>query len=313
MAAQQQQRPPPPRGAVVFLHGSGGSGRDLAWMLRAAGFEDALKDQGLELHCPTAPPRPYSMIGGMRQTVWFDRLDLHPDAPEDVKGADASYELLRDLLAKLQAEKGIGSGSVFLGGFSMGGGMVMQFLARHPEPLAGVFGFGSFLATTSVVYGQLQLSAAARTTPVLLGHGQDDSAVLYEWGLETARRLHESLSGAAAAADAPSSASSPKVSFFGFPRLDHELDQRELALLLGWLRKGGAEVPDAAPLNRRFARLGGVVQEALEPAPREDDLPMTVVKDGSSGSTTITLRVPEAAIPALLAHPITARGGHFSP
>lgn len=295
-----------PRGAVVFLHGSGGNGRDLLHGLRAAGFEEELKDMGLELHCPAAPPRPYSMLGGMRQTVWFDRIDLHPDAPEDAKGADVSYQLLRDLLAKLKAEKGIESGSVYLGGFSMGGGMSLMALARHPEPLAGVFGFGSFLATQTSVYGQL--GAAARATPVLLGHGQSDSAVAYDWGLATARRLHVMLSAAAA----PPSAPPPQVSFFGFPHLDHELDHRELALLLGWIRTGATEVPDAALLNQRFARHGGVVKEALGPAPAKDDLGMTVVGESGSGSTTVTLRVPEAAVPALLAHPIAARGAHFS-
>jgi predicted esterase len=55
-------------------------------------------------------------------------------------------------LDKLQAEKGISSSSVFVGGFSMGGGMALEFLARHhPVQLAGVFGFGSFLATGSSV------------------------------------------------------------------------------------------------------------------------------------------------------------------
>lgn len=59
---------------------------------------------------------------------------------------------LRGILDQLQQEHGIGSRSVFVGGFSMGGGMALQFLARHPEPLGGVFGFGSFLATDSSVY-----------------------------------------------------------------------------------------------------------------------------------------------------------------
>lgn len=89
--AQPQPRPPP-RGAVVFLHGSGGNGGDLAWMLRASKFEDELQDLGLELICPTAAPRPYSYAGGAPMSVWFDRADLHPDAPEDEKGADDSYE-----------------------------------------------------------------------------------------------------------------------------------------------------------------------------------------------------------------------------
>jgi poly(3-hydroxybutyrate) depolymerase len=58
---------------------------------------------------------------------------------------------LRGILEKLHEEKGIGSESVYVGGFSMGGGMALQLLARHPERMAGVFGLGSFLATDSSV------------------------------------------------------------------------------------------------------------------------------------------------------------------
>lgn len=284
-------------------------------LLRATGFEEELKDLGLELICPTAPARPYSMIGGMRQTVWFDRVDLHPDAPEDAKGADVSYEMLRGLLQKLEAEKGIGSSRVYVGGFSMGGGMALNFLARHPEPLAGVFGFGSFLATETSVYGQLGVPAAS--TPVLLGHGKADSVVRYDWGLATARRLHERLSALAPA----SAAAAPRVVFVGVPNLDHELDHRELSVLLGWLGKGGTACPDVAALQERFARQGGIIQEPLGPPATatptalfdddDDNLNMAVVRD-ASGSTTVTLRVPEAALPALLAHPIAARGALFT-
>ncbi len=104
------------------------------------------------------------------------------------------------------------------------------------------------------------------------------------------------------------------MGFYSFPRLDHELEHRELAVLLGWLRRGGAVYPDAAPLNTRFARLGGVVQEALGPA--EAQLAMAVVEGGSaadgSRSATATFHVPEAAVPLLVAKSIAARGAHFS-
>jgi hypothetical protein len=49
----------------------------------------------LELICPTAPARPYTMAGGMQSNVWFDRTDLHPAAREDAAGADASYQMVR--------------------------------------------------------------------------------------------------------------------------------------------------------------------------------------------------------------------------
>lgn len=103
---QGQQQP---KGAVVFLHGSGDSGKNLALMLRYSKFEDELRDLGLELICPTAKPRPYTYAGGMRSTVWFDRTDLHADAPEDAKGADESYEMVRGFWVGLLVWVWVGS------------------------------------------------------------------------------------------------------------------------------------------------------------------------------------------------------------
>jgi hypothetical protein len=136
------------------------------------------------------------------------------------------------------------------------------------------------------------------------------------WGLTTARRLHQRLTAIAvnqsAAAAGAGALSTPKVAFYGFPDLDHELDQRELSVLLAWLRKGGTAYPDVGP------HLGGVVRVELGPAApvMGVDVAIAVVEDtagqGGSRSATATFRVPEADVPALLAHPVAVRGGHFS-
>jgi phospholipase/carboxylesterase len=55
-----------------------------------------------------------------------------------------------DIIAQLMGE-GIAPNRIFVGGFSMGGGMALQFLARFKRPLAGVFAMSSFLATDSRV------------------------------------------------------------------------------------------------------------------------------------------------------------------
>lgn len=162
-------------------------------------------------------------------------------------------------------------------------------------------------------YGELGESATA--TPILLGHGLHDSAVDYDWGLSTARHLHQRLGEL--------SPTSFRVAFFGFPRLDHELDQRELTVLSSWLRAGGAAYPDVAPLKERFARLGGVVWEALgspvvvqqsPPMGSDVELAMTLTEEeGSEGSVTVVFHnIPAAAMPALLAHPIAVHGAHFA-
>jgi len=68
----------PVRAALLFLHGSGDSGAGVqAWLQYAStgcgDFEKSMAEQGIAVVFPSAPPRPYSMLGGANSTVWFDR------------------------------------------------------------------------------------------------------------------------------------------------------------------------------------------------------------------------------------------------
>lgn len=78
------------RGAVIFFHGSGDTGRGVReWLNSASGgkFERALSDLGLgPVVYPTAQERRYTLAGGAPSTVWFDRERLSPESRQDRAG-----------------------------------------------------------------------------------------------------------------------------------------------------------------------------------------------------------------------------------
>ncbi|KAJ1418985.1 hypothetical protein B484DRAFT_400334, partial [Ochromonadaceae sp. CCMP2298] len=67
--------------ALIFLHGSGSSGRDMRFYLESAPlpgfdyrtFRQVADDLSIDLITPTAETRPYTAMAGERCRVWFDR------------------------------------------------------------------------------------------------------------------------------------------------------------------------------------------------------------------------------------------------
>ncbi|CAE7192099.1 LYPLAL1 [Symbiodinium microadriaticum] len=86
---RKRQRMSSPSSVLIFLHGSGDTGEGVqGWLHAISGgaFEASLAREGIAMQFPTAARIPYSLIGGMPQTVWFDRVAMAYEAPEDVPG-----------------------------------------------------------------------------------------------------------------------------------------------------------------------------------------------------------------------------------
>ena len=100
LPARLQMRNQQRRGAVVFLHGSGDTGRGVReWLSSASGgkFEQTLVDLGLgPVVYPTAPERRYTLAGGAPSTVWFDRERLNPGSRQDRAGVLRSLRQVKD-------------------------------------------------------------------------------------------------------------------------------------------------------------------------------------------------------------------------
>ncbi|CAM9938711.1 unnamed protein product [Hapterophycus canaliculatus] len=149
---QHQRR----RGAVIFLHGSGDTGRGVReWLDSASGgkFERTLSDLGLgPVVCPTAQERRYTLAGGAPSTVWFDRERLSPGSRQDRPGVLRSLRQVEEEVRKLE-DAGVPRSGVFIGGFSMGGCLALEVLGSESlaGQIAGVFSHASFLNDDSAV------------------------------------------------------------------------------------------------------------------------------------------------------------------
>ncbi|CAE8587062.1 unnamed protein product [Polarella glacialis] len=228
-AAASSAEPKPRRApaAVVLLHGSGDSGKGLQRYLRAVDggqFLDRLQISGVETVFPDSGLRPYSLAGGQRMAIWFDRTGLPPSAPEDTASVEDSVSRLVCVLDQLKSD-GIPASRIAVGGFSMGGGIALQLALRHPEKLGAVFALSSFLCDDAAVYRQLEAGGAAGAAgtswpPTFMAHGQADDFIRIAWAEATARRLR---------------GLGLPVQFAALPGVRHELVKEEIRMLGDWL------------------------------------------------------------------------------
>jgi predicted esterase len=166
------------KSCLVLLHGPGSSGADISSFLRNVPlpdfnyrtFADAAQSMSIKIITPTAGTRPYSAMGGELCNVWFDRtanfMSRGVDDTEDSIGINASLLALELQLDQLDAQ----FEHIFIGGFSMGGGLALHVL-RKPcfSKIRGVFTMGSFLVDSSAV--QKKTLNSLLKVPVLMMHG----------------------------------------------------------------------------------------------------------------------------------------------
>ncbi|CAM9320420.1 unnamed protein product [Choristocarpus tenellus] len=95
---------------------------------------------------------PYTLAGGVTSHVWFDRSALSPSAPQDKNGVRRSIHQVAEEIRNLE-EAGVPRGGIFIGGFSMGGCLALEFLTvkEYAGTLGGVFCHSSFLNMDSTV------------------------------------------------------------------------------------------------------------------------------------------------------------------
>ncbi|XP_066991703.2 lysophospholipase-like protein 1 isoform X2 [Anabrus simplex] len=175
----------------------------------------------LKVLIPTAPIRPYTPLGGQRSHVWFDRLQISPDVPEDLTTIDSMAQELSVLVNK-EVEQGIPLNRIIVGGFSMGGAMAMHLAYRSLPQLCGVFALSSFLNHNSSVYEALQTKTTQEIPPLLMCHGDQDGLVSDEWGSQTANILRKL---------------GVDVQFHIIKDAEHELTKRELLQLMDWINE----------------------------------------------------------------------------
>jgi phospholipase/carboxylesterase len=112
---------------IVFLHGSGDTGKGLHQWIQNCNPDFLAKLNGLKFkyRFPSAKPIPYTLSYHYPSTVWHDRVALTLDAPEDTEGVLRSVAFLDAEIEQLILE-GVPVEKIFIFGMSMGGHMALQ-------------------------------------------------------------------------------------------------------------------------------------------------------------------------------------------
>ena len=178
--------------------------------------------------------------------------------------------------SQLDALSGGASGGaerLFVGGFSMGGGLALHLLRRSlPPNLCGVFTIGSFLTSnSSLLTGN---DGALATIPVLMMHGAEDQLVPPAWGRATGSSLL--LSGV-------------DVQFREYSGLSHEIGEEQLADLLLWMDDVLHRLETRGQANRAVSLNEGKAEQGPE-----SQFPF-VLESLSDSLTKARFMVPEGA------------------
>ena len=143
-------------GALILLHGRGGSAEDML------ALGSALTNERLALLAPQAPGHtwyPYSFLAPRQQN--------EPNLSSALRQVEGALELA--------TSAGLDPSQIALCGFSQGACLATEFVARHPLRYAGL------LAFTGGLIGPLEepisLTGDLAGTPVLLSSGDPDPHV----------------------------------------------------------------------------------------------------------------------------------------
>ncbi len=163
----------------MFLHGSGGSGKDMSTFFNSVPlkefnyetFADVAKLSSIDIMTPTSDVRRYTAMNGERLNIWFDRTGLFftPDGlddKEDLDGVEMSMEKVFNAVNNVQHNYD----NIFFGGHSMGGVLSLHTLRKNVSPkFRGIFSISSCLLNMSEVFvGPL---GSASKLPLIMMHG----------------------------------------------------------------------------------------------------------------------------------------------
>ncbi|MCY2960544.1 MAG: dienelactone hydrolase family protein [Planctomycetota bacterium] len=175
------------KAAVIFLHGLGSDGHELAAMVPAMGIAPAA---GVRWILPHAASRPLAIAGGEPRTAWFDvgPEDIWRAQASDLAGLAKADALVRSLIER-EIARGVPSNKIVVGGFSQGGALTAYVALRYEKPLAGAFTLSTFAARN--VQLEAQSVSANRGLPVFSAHGTQDRIVAPARGRELRDRMRE--------------------------------------------------------------------------------------------------------------------------
>jgi phospholipase/carboxylesterase len=167
---------PNPTASVLWLHGLGADGNDFVPIVPELGLPGSVPTRFV---FPHAPVRAVTINNGMRMRAWYDitGADLYNRA--DLAGVRQSQGQVEALIAR-EIARGMRAERIVVAGFSQGGAIALYTGLRHAERLAGIMALSTYLIAPDRLAAEA--SAASRTVPIFMAHGNADPVVRFEWG-----------------------------------------------------------------------------------------------------------------------------------
>jgi len=159
---------PQARGAVIMLHGRGGTAEDILSLTQLFAIPD------LAYCAPQA-----------RGGSWYPYSFLAP-LEDNEPALSQALDTVAELVARL-AGAGLAAERLFLLGFSQGGCLALEYAARHARRYGAVIGLSAGLIGPKGTPRNYQGSLAG--TPVFLGCGDNDSHIPLARVQESTRAL----------------------------------------------------------------------------------------------------------------------------
>lgn len=183
-----------PKQLVICLHGSGDTGEGFRkWIKSVIGneFEEAFNKKGIKVIFPSAIPKPYTMNNKKICSVWFDRIGIGPEYPEDTVGIDRSRTLIEKHFD--------GFDEVSIIGMSQGGCLALHtaLTQRNKYPvIKSVVSLSGFLANNNKLLERLDIPFSCyegrpKVPPILMCHGTSDNIVSHIVGRNTSNYFIE--------------------------------------------------------------------------------------------------------------------------
>jgi len=170
---------------LLWLHGLGADGHDFESVIEQLDRAMPFPVQGL---LPHAPIRPVTLNQGYAMRAWFDMVDLEHPRRISLEDLEESTQMVLQQVRQW-VDGGLSPESIFLAGFSQGGGVVLKATLESPFPLGGC------LALSTTLFGLEQQAPASHDVgtkiPVFQAHGTDDPIIPIAQAEHTAQWLRD--------------------------------------------------------------------------------------------------------------------------
>lgn len=176
---QVQQTHSEAKACLIWLHGLGADGSDMAGVAAQA----PLCDLPLRHIFLDAPVRPVTINAGIEMPAWYDILGMKLTDREDKEGLESSRTALEKVIED-QVAQGFEHEQIILAGFSQGGALALYTALQQQNPLGGLISLSSYLPLMNEIQCRQPDSL-----PVFMAGGRFDPIVLPVWTLGTVQWL----------------------------------------------------------------------------------------------------------------------------